>query len=157
MKKKRKSRLSPGTIGTKERSAPPVKARPREFAALALLGLWVVYGTLTPAHRIWSGLGVSRQRHAAITAHLGLFAQLRPDIAGEAAVGYVSASGGGADYYLARFALNPILVLDDLRHTRRVIAFFPDGIPRTLVADQGLTPVKSYGNGLFLMEKRASP
>lgn len=129
----------------------------REFVALALIGLWAVYGAATQARTIWSELEGSRQRHALIAAHLTLFAQVRQDVAGEEAVGYVNASGGGPDYFLAQYALNPVLLFEDLRQARRVVAFFPAGIPPTLLSQQGLSPVRSYGNGLFLLEKRISP
>ncbi len=77
------------------------------------------------------------------------FASLRAALPSRGVIGYIGDSGnsGPADYYLAQYALVP-LVIDDSENHALVIGNFPDW-PNP-PAPEKLKLVRNFGNGVFL-------
>lgn len=77
------------------------------------------------------------------------FAALRAALPARGVVGYIGESGDSAtpDYYLAQYALAP-LVIDRGPNHQLVIGNFPSSSGP--VVPQGLDPVKDFGNGVVL-------
>jgi hypothetical protein len=80
------------------------------------------------------------------------FALLKSQLPNRGAIGYIGESGnsGTADYYLAQYALAP-LVIDRSANHALVIASFPDfsaEIPNNLQL------VKDFGNGVLLLSSK---
>ena len=80
------------------------------------------------------------------------FARLKVELPPRGVIGYIGTEGtpGLADYYLAQYALAP-LVLDRSPNHSIVVANFPDSL-RT--APQDLHLVKDFGNGLLLFSNK---
>jgi len=83
------------------------------------------------------------------------FAELRRALPGRGVVGYVgeAAESGVADYYLAQYALAPLVVERSQDHPL-VIGNFPASQPASPPATvKGLVLVKDFGNGVLLLAK----
>ncbi|MGB9072935.1 MAG: hypothetical protein WCC22_09725 [Terriglobales bacterium] len=84
------------------------------------------------------------------------FAELRRAMPGSGVVGYVGEAGesGVADYYLAQYALAPVVVERSQDH-QFVIGNFPASRPASPPATvKGLVLVKDFGNGVLLLAKK---
>jgi hypothetical protein len=83
------------------------------------------------------------------------FADLRRALPEHGVVGYVGEAGdsGVADYYLAQYALAPLVVELSQDHSL-VIGNFPASQPAPLpVTVRGLVLVRDFGNGVLLLAK----
>lgn len=80
------------------------------------------------------------------------FAALKAQLPAGGLVGYIGESGnsGTEDYYLAQYALAPVVVEHSAKHSL-VIANFPSA-PPTLPDD--LRVVRDFGNGLLLLANK---
>ena len=57
-------------------------------------------------------------------------------------------------FYLTRYALSPLIVVNDIDH-KHVVGDFHDSPPRLeQYGEKGLAVVKDYGNGVILFERR---
>jgi len=80
------------------------------------------------------------------------FAPLRTQLPNRGVVGYIGESGnaGTEDYYLAQYALAPLVVERSPNHAL-VVGSFP-GSPPSLPED--LQVIKDFGNGVLLLSKK---
>ena len=78
------------------------------------------------------------------------FTLVKPRLPATGVIGYIGESGnsGTADYYLAQYALAP-LVLDRSPRHKIVIGNFPGAVPSSLPPDLQL--IESFGNGVLLL------
>lgn len=83
------------------------------------------------------------------------FAALRAALPPQEVVGYVGTSGATAvgDYYLAQYALVP-LVVDHSPNHPLVIGNFPTSLPPTGLSSDHLQLVKDFGDGVLLFANR---
>lgn len=83
------------------------------------------------------------------------FATLRAALPPRGIVGYVGASGNAAlgDYYLAQYALVP-LVVDHSPNHPLVVGNFPVSLPPTSPPSGHLQLVKDFGDGVLLFANR---
>jgi hypothetical protein len=78
------------------------------------------------------------------------FATVKAELPSRGVIGYIGESGntGTADYYLAQYALAPLVVEHTANHAF-VIGNFPGGTPSNLPPNLQL--VKDFGSGLLLL------
>lgn len=81
------------------------------------------------------------------------FAALKTELPSRGLVGYIGEPGDSAlpDYYLAQYALAPLVVDRGAQHSF-VIGNFPHSQTTPVIA--GLTLSKDFGNGVLLFAKR---
>jgi hypothetical protein len=83
------------------------------------------------------------------------FAALKAALPARGAVGYVGESGntGTADYYLAQYALAPLVIENSADHTL-IIGNFPTAKPVSFPSNLQL--VTDFGNGVLLLRNLSS-
>ncbi|HEV2397671.1 MAG TPA: hypothetical protein VGS27_12065 [Candidatus Sulfotelmatobacter sp.] len=83
------------------------------------------------------------------------FAALKTELPSHGVVGYVGESDDSAlpDYYLAQYALAPVVVDRGTKHPL-VIGNFPHS--QTAPAEQGLTLLRDFGDGVALFANRGT-
>jgi hypothetical protein len=129
---------------------PPSFSLPRKaglafFIACCLLStLRIVHDTPTPAHLRADEIA-DRSDHR--------FAALKAELPARGVIGYIGEEGNSAlpDYYLAQYALAP-LVLDRGFNHSLVVGNFPASGAR--VIPSGLDEVKDFGKGVLLLRNR---
>jgi len=124
-------------------SAQPIRTT-ASIAFLILLSLlssvWMIFTSPKPWHIEANSIAArSDKRFAAVKAHLPA----------NGIIGYIGETCDAAlpDYYLAQYALAP-LVVDRSAHRAIVIGNFPDAPPSEISADLKL--VQDFGNGVLL-------
>lgn len=82
------------------------------------------------------------------------FAPLKAALPGSGVVGYIGEPGTNAlaDYYLAQYALAP-LVLDHSANHPLIVGNFPTG-PQMNAASEDLRLVKDFGDGVLLFARK---
>ncbi len=136
------------------------RARLRAGAAVGL----ALFVGLASGLELFRGLAFSRRGRPtqdAVSVYLRRFEPLRPILAREETVGYFCGLSPAAlktdaqalaGYYLAQYALAPVIVANDL--DRRVVVgnFGPGRVSPEGLRRFGLTAVRNLGNGVFLLE-----
>jgi hypothetical protein len=84
------------------------------------------------------------------------FGALKASLPARGVVGYVGESGAAAvgDYYLAEYALAPLIVDHSPNH-EWVVGNFPEGSPPT-APEQDLQLIKDFGNGVLLFSNQGA-
>lgn len=130
--------------------APPAHLRRSSVFVAFLIVLFLfssfrlVVGTPKPAHNVLDDIAArSDDRFAPLKAHLST----------EGVIGYIGESGQSSlpDYYLAQYALAPVVV-DHATNHAIVIGNFPHSAPSEIPPDLKL--VQNFGNGVLLFAGR---
>jgi hypothetical protein len=103
----------------------------------------LIYTSPNPAHLRMDDIALRSEQR---------FTALRTQLPTRGVVGYVGQSDnrGTEDYYLAQYALAPLLLEHSPNHPL-VIASFPDAPP---VLPQNLELVRDFGNGVLLLSNK---
>jgi hypothetical protein len=105
---------------------------------------------LSSAHLLWNTPDLLHLSVDDIAARSDQrFAALKAQLPGRGVVGYIGESGnsGTAGYYLAQYALAP-LVVDRSPNHALVIGSFPDSLPDSPLGNLQL--IQNFGNGVLL-------
>jgi hypothetical protein len=105
----------------------------------------IFWNARTPIHARGSSIDIARNSDQR-------FAVLKPSLPQRGVIGYIGEPGAMArgDYYLAEYALAP-LVVDDSPNHPLVLANFPN---EPLLAPPNLQLVKDFGNGVALFTNK---
>jgi hypothetical protein len=129
----------------------------RSYRTTVALLIFVLCSMLSSARIFWQARTPQHAKDSAIDIEQRSdrrFAAVRASLPQRGVIGYVGESGALArgDYYLAEYALAP-LVVDDSPNHPLVLANFPNA---PFLAPQNLQLVKDFGNGVLLLANKDS-
>ncbi len=114
--------------------------------------IFVLGCLLSSARLVVDTPGVAHDRADTVLRSGVRFAALRQALPDRGVIGYIGqATGEVGDYYLAQYALSP-LVLDHSANHPIVVGNFPDGRPSGLPPNLKL--VRDFGQGILLLANR---
>lgn len=129
----------------------------RNPSRMALVTPIFILGCLLSSARLIIDAPALHQREGDVIAQRSdvRFAAPRIELPPRGVIGYIGESGDPtADYYLAQYALAPLVVDRSLNHAL-VIGNFPSAPPPVQV--EGLRLVKDFGNGVLLFARKEQP
>jgi hypothetical protein len=89
-------------------------------------------------------------------AFQGRFAEIRRALPSHGVVGYVTDAAPNqatrtTEFYLTQYALSPVVLVDDPNQKLVVANFHSVSPDQALLSATRLTPVRNFGNGVFLL------
>jgi hypothetical protein len=132
-----------------------MRQSPSSDRRFAVAGAIFIVCSLLSSVRVLTETPTPSSRHADNVAERSdwRFAALKTALPKQGIVGYMGSSSSPADYYLAQYALAPVVVDNSTDHPW-VVGNFTDSVPVAPLKDwNGLELVKDFGKGVMLFAR----